>query len=76
VKKEQLDACRETVVREMRARADDVGLSAGSPDEHGTVLVDWSLGTGREGTCLVDAAAAVVQFRRGTPDQNVAPIEK
>ena len=64
VTREQLDACRVTVVRETGARADEVGLSAGTPDDRGTVLVDWSLGTGHEGTCLVDSSAAVVQFRR------------
>jgi len=52
------------VVREMGAKPDEVGLSAGSPDERGSVLIDWSLGTGREGTCLVDSGNAVVQFRR------------
>jgi hypothetical protein len=60
----QLEACRSTVVRETGARPDEVGLSAGSPDERGTVLIDWSLGTGREGTCLVDSGNTVVQFRR------------
>ncbi|MGH7518239.1 MAG: hypothetical protein ACREOC_12355 [Gemmatimonadales bacterium] len=64
VTREQLDACRGTVVRETGARPDEVGLSAGTPDDRGTVLVDWSLGTGHEGTCLVDSSAAVVQFRR------------
>ena len=64
VKRQQLEACRSTVVREMGAKPDDVGLSAGAPDERGTVLIDWSLGTGREGTCLVDASWTVVQFRR------------
>ncbi len=64
VAREQLDACRNAVVRETGARPDDVGLSAGTPDERGTVLIEWSLGTGREGTCLVDSTAAVVQFRR------------
>lgn len=63
-KRQQLDACRDTVVREMRAKPDDVGLSAGTPDERGTVLIDWSLGGGGEGTCLVDATSTVVQFRR------------
>jgi hypothetical protein len=48
----------------MGARPDDVGLSAGTPDERGTVLIDWSLGSGREGTCLVDSGAIVVQFRK------------
>jgi hypothetical protein len=48
----------------MAARPEQVGLSAGTPDDRGTVLIDWSLGTGREGTCLVDSANAVVQFRR------------
>jgi hypothetical protein len=61
---EQLAACRSAVVRETGARPEDVGLSAGTPDESGTVLVDWSLGTGRQGTCLVDAGNAVVQFLR------------
>ena len=60
----QLAACRSAVVRETGARAEDVGLSAGSPDEAGTVLIDWSLGTGRQGTCLVDVGNTVVQFRR------------
>jgi hypothetical protein len=64
VAREQLEACRSTVVREMGAKPDEVGLSAGSPDERGSVLIDWSLGTGREGTCLVDSGNAVVQFRR------------
>ncbi len=64
VTREQLDACRGTVVRETGARPHEVGLSAGTPDDRGTVLIDWSLGTGREGTCLVDSGAAVVQFRR------------
>jgi len=64
VAREQLDACRSTVVRETGARPDEVGLSAGTPDERGTVLIDWSLGTGREGTCLVDSTNTVVQFRR------------
>jgi hypothetical protein len=61
---EQLEACRATVVRETGARPDEVGLSAGTPDDRGTVLIDWSLGTGHEGTCLVDSSTAVVQFRR------------
>ncbi len=64
VAREQLDACRGAVVREIGARPDEVGLSAGTPDEHGTVLIDWSLGSGREGTCVVDSSATVVQFRR------------
>jgi hypothetical protein len=64
VAREQLEACRSTVVREMRARPDEVGLSAGTPDERGTVLIDWSLGTGSEGTCRVDSTNTVVQFRR------------
>jgi hypothetical protein len=64
VARAQLEACRSTVVREMRARPDEVGLSAGTPDERGTVLIDWSLGTGSEGTCLVDSTNTVVQFRR------------
>ena len=64
VKRQQLDACRSAVIREMGARPDDVGLSAGTPDERGTVLIDWSLGSGREGTCLVDSGAIVVQFRK------------
>ena len=64
VKRQQLDACRSAVIREMGAKADDVGLSAGTPDERGTVLIDWSLGSGREGTCLVDSGAIVVQFRK------------
>lgn len=55
---------RRAVVRETGARPEDVGLSAGTPDESGTVLVDWSLGTGRQGTCLVDVGNTVVQFRR------------
>ena len=60
----QLAACRSTVVRETGARPEDVGLSAGTPDDAGKVLIDWSLGTGRQGTCLVDAGNTVVQFRR------------
>jgi hypothetical protein len=60
----QLAACRSAVVRESAARPEDVGLSAGTPDESGAVLIDWSLGTGRQGTCLVDAGNTVVQFRR------------
>lgn len=64
VARAQLEACRSTVAREMRARPDEVGLSAGTPDERGNVLIDWSLGTGSEGTCLVDSTNTVVQFRR------------
>jgi hypothetical protein len=64
VARTQLEACRNTVVRELSARPDDVGLSAGTPDERGTVLIDWSLGTGGNGTCLVDSSNTVVQFRR------------
>jgi hypothetical protein len=64
VARAQLEACRNTVVREMGARPDEVGLSAGAPDERGAVLIEWSLGTGREGTCLVDSTNTVVQFRR------------
>ncbi len=60
----QLEACRNAVVRETGARPDEVGLSAGAPDERGVVLIDWSLGNGRDGTCLVDSGNAVVQFRR------------
>lgn len=62
VAREQLDACRSTVVRETGARPDEVGLSAGPPDERGTTLIDWSLGSGRQGTCLVDSTNTVVQF--------------
>ena len=61
---EQLAACRNAVVRETGARREDVGLSAGTPDDSGTVLIDWSLGTGRQGICTVDAGNTVVQFRR------------
>jgi hypothetical protein len=64
VKPAQLAACRGAVVRETGARPEDVGLSAGTPDEAGTVLIDWSLGTGRQGTCRVDSGNTVVEFRR------------